>query len=58
MLLRWPATAARGPLPFVDALFPGVVWQTESTPPLLTNSLYQLTLPATHAQRFYRLKGP
>ena len=47
-----------GPLQFVDALFPGVVWQPESTPPRLTNSVFQLTLPATHAQRFYRLKAP
>jgi hypothetical protein len=59
VVLRWPATIAAGwQWQFMEALFPGVVWQPESTPPLLTNSLYQLTLPATNAQRFYRLKGP
>jgi len=58
VLLRWPATATGWQLQFVDALFPGVVWQPESTPPRLTNSVFQLTLPATHAQRFYRLKAP
>ena len=50
MLLRWPATAAGWQLQDVDAFFPGVVWQPEPTPPLLSNSLYQLTLPATNAR--------
>ncbi len=40
------------------ALFPGVVWQHESTPPLPTNSQHQLLLPTTNAQRFYRFKAP
>ena len=58
MVLRWPSTAAGWQLQYVEALFPGVLWQNESTPPQLINSAYQLTLPATSTQRFYRLKSP
>ncbi len=58
MLLRWPSTAAGWQLQYVDALFPGVLWQNEFTPPQLINSTCQLTLPATATQRFYRLKAP
>jgi hypothetical protein len=58
VVLRWPSAAVGWQLQFVDALFPGVLWQKESTPPQLINSAYQLTLPATATQRFYRLKSP
>ena len=58
VVLRWPYTAAGWQLQYVEALFPGVLWQNESTPPQLINSAYQLTLPATATQRFYRLKAP
>ncbi len=58
VVLRWPSTAAGWQLQYVEALFPGVLWQNESTPPQLINSAYQLTLPATATQRFYRLKSP
>lgn len=58
MLLRWPASASGWQLQFVDALFPGAVWQAESTQPWLTNLHYELLLPATNAQRFYRLLAP
>jgi uncharacterized repeat protein (TIGR01451 family) len=58
VVLRWPSTAAGWQLQYVEALFPGVLWQNESTPPQLINSAYQLTLPFTTTQRFYRLKAP
>ena len=58
MVLRWPSTAAGWQLPYVESLFPDVLWQNESTPPQLINSTYELILPATTTQRFDRLKAP
>ena len=58
MVLRWPSTVVGWQWQYVDTLFPGVFWRNESTPPQLINSAYELTLPATATQRFYRLKAP
>ncbi len=58
VVLRWPSTGAGWQLQYVEALFPGVLWQNEPTPPQLINSAYQLILPASATQRFYRLKSP
>ncbi len=56
--LSWPSTAAGWYVQYVDALAPGMIWKPETTPPQLIDSLYQLTLPTIHTQRFYRLIAP
>ena len=59
LVLTAPDTASYFRLFSATNLMPPVVWTTEATTAVLSNSQWRVTLPAaTNGQRFYRLQSP
>jgi photosystem II stability/assembly factor-like uncharacterized protein len=56
-LIRWPTNAAGFNLQQNTNLL-STNWVTVTNLPVITNILYQVTVPKTNQQNFYRLKNP
>ena len=56
-MIHWPASATNFMLEQADGLGKGVQWSPVQANPALTNGRFEILVPATAPQKFFRLRS-